>query len=265
MENQNIGLLKVDVKSPQIIAGEKTIVNLLIRNPFPNSITIESIEAPNSSLLKEDNRFVSTFKKIFNRELKEQTSKIVKQSIKVQPLTASFIQEVSHDLLDSKDPKPTLPNKRLIESGQEDIASFEIETADWLLTKPTTVELYAVIKYTINDQYKSQIIPIVLQIQPPVKSIISGSILGGVLGHTVRELTSKTPEVNISLLAVFIMSIIVAIILAKRENSNKGFITLEDFSGAFFIGVMIGYMGTEYFDSILKGVAGKDVDINITH
>ncbi|MEA2029900.1 MAG: hypothetical protein U9N49_13140 [Campylobacterota bacterium] len=182
---------------------------------------------------------------------------MIKASLHTTPLTASFIQEVSSDLIGKKDPKPNT-QVRMIESGQEDIASFEIETANWLLTKPTTVELYAVIKYKINDQHKSQIVPIVLQIQPPVFSIIIGTISGGVLGHAVRELTSKDPGLSISLLAVIIMSIISAIILAKRDNTNKGFITLEDFSGGFFIGTMIGYMGTEYFESILTNLSGNE-------
>jgi len=262
MENGNIGLLKVDVKSPQIIAGQRTIVNLLIRNPFPNAIQIESIEAPNSSILKEDNRFFSTFKKIFNRQLQEKTSHILKNSMQSKPLTASFIQEVESGLIDKEAPQITT-QMRQIESGQEDIASFEIETADWLLTKPTTVELYAVIKYKIGDQHKSQIVPIVLQIQPPVLSIIIGTISGGALGNLVRHLTASSNEMlSVSLLAVIIMSLIAAIILAKREDSNKGFITLEDFFGAFFIGVMIGYMGTEYFESILTSMSGSEFDFN---
>ena len=52
MDSIKSGLLKVEVKAPKIIAGESTIVNLLITNPFSESIYIESIKAPSSSLLK---------------------------------------------------------------------------------------------------------------------------------------------------------------------------------------------------------------------
>jgi len=267
MSDTNIGLLKVDVKSPQVIAGQKSIVNLLIRNPFPHAISIESIEAPNSSILKEENRYLSIIKKLFKPNKNEisdsTTTSVIQQSLQIKPLTAFFIHELSNELIDPKEPKSPEENKHLIQSGQEDIAFFEIETADWLLTKPTTVELYAMIKYKINTEHKSQIVPIVLQIQPPVLSIITGTLFGGTLGHLARHLTSNDPAMmSVSLLAVLIMSLIAAIILAKREDSNKGFITLEDFYGAFFIGVMIGYMGTEYFESILSGVS--DFDINKT-
>jgi hypothetical protein len=267
MENSNIGLLKVDVKSPQIVAGERTIVNLLIRNPFPNSIEIESIEAPNSSILKKENRYYSLFKKVFSKRLEHETSNLVNESLHFKPLTASFVQDISQDFakeLKAGKTPASKPALRLIESGQEDIASFEIETADWLFIKPTTVELYAVIKYKIDNQIKSQIVPIVLQIQPPVLSIIIGTVSGGTLGHLVRQLTTTDAMMSVSLLAVVIMSLVLAIILAKREDFNKGFITLEDFYGAFFIGTMVGYMGTEYFESILSQLGSNQIDTNLS-
>ncbi|MBN2826013.1 MAG: hypothetical protein JXQ76_11850, partial [Campylobacterales bacterium] len=183
------------------------------------------------------------------------TTNMIKTSLQTKPLTASFIQDLNKDIGSSKEPNINDIQLRLIDSGQEDIASFEIETADWLMIKPTSVELYAVIRYKINNQHKSQIVPIVLQIQPPVLSIIIGSISGGALGHLVRQLTLVDGEMmSVSLLAVIMMSFIAAIILSKRDDTNKGFVTLEDFFGAFFIGTMIGYIGTEYFENILNGL-----------
>jgi hypothetical protein len=45
------GLLGIEVKAPPVIAGQLTTISFVMRNPFPSPVTIESIEAPTSSLL----------------------------------------------------------------------------------------------------------------------------------------------------------------------------------------------------------------------
>lgn len=129
--------------------------------------------------------------------------------------------------------------------------------------KPTKLELHALIKYRIGSENKSQIIPIDLLVQPPVKAIVIGSTSGGILGYLTRQVTNiginfnDLGAIGISIFGVMLMATISAIILSKREES-KGFITLENFYGAFFVGTMIGYIGTEYFDKILSKLDDTD-------
>lgn len=304
MENQNTGLLKVDVKSSTVIAGQPTTINLLLKNPFSESIYIESIEAPSSSLLKKEvveikkNKIQKEEKMIgkkwdkwdilkkflmpdmgigwiyahFSKEIEKKSINInldknsklgIKGSLEKNyelNINSNEGNEILLDLQEIEDKENySRVEQNVIEMGQEDIASFEIQVKNWLFIKPRTLELYAIIRYRIGDNKKSQIIPINLHVQPPTKSIIIGTTVGGTLGYISKQLTNtgisfgNMEAIGISLVGVIIMSVIAAVILSKREES-KGFITLEDFYGAFFVGTMIGYIGTEYFDNLLSNL-----------
>jgi hypothetical protein len=151
--------------------------------------------------------------------------------------------------------------ERVINPHQEDIATFEIKTANWLLIKPTSITLHALIKYRVNDEKRSQVIPINLSIQPPVTSLIIGAGSGGILGFLAKQINSGLLIHNmetifpfaISILGVVVMATIAAIVLSRKEGTQS-FVTLEDFYGAFVVGVLIGYLGTDYFDNLLGQV-----------
>lgn len=152
---------------------------------------------------------------------------------------------------------------RVIPPQQEDLASFELKTAHWLLVKPKVLELHALIRYKVGTERRSQVVPVILSLQPPVKSIVLGSASGSILGYLARHLTSgmtfdslSSGGVIINLLGVIVMATILAIVLSRQESS-KGFVTLEDFYGAFVAGAVLGYVGTTFFDSIMStGVSG---------
>jgi len=150
--------------------------------------------------------------------------------------------------------------ERIIPPQQEDLASFELQTAHWLLVKPKVLELHALIRYRVGNETRSQVVPVSLSIQPPVTAIILGSVSGGVLGYLARQLntgiaieTLFITKSLVSLLGIVVMSTILAVVLSRQESS-KGFVTLEDFYGAFVVGVLLGYTGTEYFSQVLTSV-----------
>lgn len=153
--------------------------------------------------------------------------------------------------------------KRTIPPLQEDLASFELTTAHWLLVKPKILDLYALITFTVGGDFRSQVVPVTLSIQPPVKSIVAGAVSGGILGWLARQLNHGGLPAEIlsatslvSLLGVIVMSMILAIVLS-RQDTSKGFVTLEDFYGAFVVGAMLGYTGTKYFESSIRPTNGS--------
>ncbi|MBC3383415.1 hypothetical protein [Pseudomonas sp. SWRI179] len=152
---------------------------------------------------------------------------------------------------------------REIPPYQEDLASFELQTAHWLFVKPKVLDLYALIKFRVGDEPRSQVVPVTVSVQPPVKSIVLGAVSGGILGWLARQLNNGilSPEFSIaasivSALGIIVMAMILAIVLSRQESS-KGFVTLEDFYGAFVVGAILGYAGTQYFETSLKAVAGN--------
>jgi hypothetical protein len=152
-----------------------------------------------------------------------------------------------------------IEGKQIIPPHQEDIASFELRTAHWLLVTPQVLQLYVVIRYRLGNEQRSQVVPLSLSLHPPVTAIVLGGICGGILGYVAHLLSSSNQSfaaVNIlvSVLGITVMATILAIVLS-RQQAAKGFVTLEDFYGAFVVGVLLGYTGTVYFESALKAVS----------
>lgn len=322
------GLLGVEVKAPPVIAGQLTTISFVIRNPFASPITIESIEAPTSSLLSRSLSIItkgSTQSEMAAKKadrsspieggdttygtqaqpksiaagILEKFGKIAVSEFAVGPLVARFPDEsrrvinvkmernskltvdghlgpadkINIENAEGADVRvninpaalaretATKGEERIISQYQEDIATFEIKTAKWLLIKPTSITIHALIKYRVDNEQRSQVIPINLSIQPPVASLVIGAGSGGILGFLAKQINSgvlinnmeHTFPFAISILGVVVMATIAAIVLSRKEGTQS-FVTLEDFYGAFVIGVMIGYLGTGYFDNLLGQV-----------
>lgn len=242
----------------------------------------------------------SDSKKSLSQRLLSAVMGIRIQEIKVGPLTAGFPSESAREFRINLEPQSKLtvkspfgPNdrvlinsaegaevvidipqeqsstgsansakERMIPSQQEDLASFELKTAHWLLVKPKVLELYALIRFRVGTEPRSQVVPVTLSVQPPVKSIVLGTLSGGILGWLARQLNKGlVPEGAslaasiISILGIIVMATIISIVLSRQESS-KGFVTLEDFYGAFVVGAILGYTGTQYFETALKTAVG---------
>jgi cation transport regulator ChaC len=290
---QTAGVLSVEVKAPPIVAGTTTTVTLVIRNPFPHQVVIDSIEAPSSPPLlprrtrhagEVDGPEPSLFRSLVSRltafELKE---------VSLGPLVAHFPSSRGRQINVSLAPRSKftvktpfglqdrvnissdegaeilfdVPEERRlseqtatsIAAYQEDVATFELPTEHWLLVTPKILDLYAVIRYRLGEAQRSQVVPFSVAIRPPLTAIVCGSIAGAVLGYVAHQLavtTSFAPlPTAIAVVGVIVMAVILAIVLSRQENT-KGFVTLEDFYGAFVVGVLLGYTGTAYFEGVLK-------------
>jgi len=299
---QITGLLSVEVKASPVIAGTEATITLVIRNPFPDQVVIETIEAPSSAPLlprtrrataenviqggKESfwRRLISSLKafevkevslgplvahfpqprgRAFNIEIEQDSKVTFKTPLGPQDSVNMTVQRGANVIFDTPPQQSTTRSDGGVEGmqippHQEDIASFELRTAHWLLVTPQVLQLYAVIRYRLGNEPRRQVVPLFLSIYPPVTAIVLGGICGGILGYAARQLTSTNPSFAaastiISILGIAVMATILAIVLS-RQQAAKGFVTLEDFYGAFVIGVLLGYTGTGYFEGVLKSV-----------
>ncbi len=253
------GFLAIEIKSFPVIAGTVTSVNMIIRNPFSEQVIIESIQAPSSApllplLSPTDDQ--SKQEKFFYKLLAPLSSLQFKE-IQLGALTAKFPSlpgrsfhinmepkskltlktpfeandsihinqaeeaEVIVDIAEQSTSSGEIKNERIIHPQQEDLASFELKTAHWLFVKPKVLDLYALVKYRVGEQSHSQVVPVSLSIQPPVSSMIVGSVLGSALGWLAKQLNDLTHINNfltlssiVSLLGVIVMAMILAIVLS---------------------------------------------------
>jgi hypothetical protein len=137
----------------------------------------------------------------------------------------------------------------------EVVQYFPFKTSGWLMFKPTKLHISVQIRYEINSEERSQVVGASLDVKPPLSAMVIGSLTGSVLGTTARistqPITFDPKAVFITYFSAIVMSLI-ATILLSRKTGAQGFITVEDFFGAFVVGTLIGYTGSSYFSSIMQ-------------
>jgi hypothetical protein len=146
----------------------------------------------------------------------------------------------------------------------ETVQYIPFKTSGWLLFKPTKLNISVQLRYrayiknrTDADAFsddRTQIVSASLDVRPTLTSMIAGGLFGAVLG-TLARIFSQPVNPNyrvwfVTMFSAIVMSLI-ATILLSRKTGTQGFITVEDFFGAFVIGAIIGYTGTSYFNSII--------------
>jgi len=149
------------------------------------------------------------------------------------------------------DDTPDEPETHKVRPHCDKVAYFSIVSNGWLFFTPQRINLSTEIRYKMAGQERTQVVSSYFDIKPPLASMIVGSLLGGSLGSIARILQAgaafEFQSAIVSVGACVIMSLIAAIALS-RKSGTQGFITVEDFFGAFVIGSLIGYGGSEYFD-----------------
>jgi len=136
-----------------------------------------------------------------------------------------------------------------IPPGSEQIFTISVRTTSWLLFTPRRFPVNIQLDYVANGNKRTQVIASSFSINPPLTSILIGAVIGGGLGAVARILQTPADFSVASAVqgvAAIVMSVIASITLSRKTNAQS-FITVEDFFGAFAIGALIGYGGSEYF------------------
>jgi hypothetical protein len=165
-----------------------------------------------------------------------------------------------------------LITKQRVEPHCEIVAYFQIQTNGWLLFKPARMDLNTQICYTVNGQLRTQVSSCCLDVKPPLKSIVIGSLLGAALGSLARSLQPLAAEPNpawkwgpfaVGTGSAMVLSVMATVALSRRTGA-QGFITVEDFFGGFVVGTLIGYQGQSYFDNtVMKQISVESVSQNL--
>lgn len=150
------------------------------------------------------------------------------------------------------------PDVTIIPPRSERVFSVSIRTNHWVLFTPQRFPVNIQLAYSILGKERTQVVTASFAINPPLTSILIGSVIGGGLGASARALQSPA-DLNVSFLvqgvAAIVMSVIAAITLSRKSGAQS-FITVEDFFGAFAVGALIGYGGSEYFRRAILPTSG---------
>lgn len=140
----------------------------------------------------------------------------------------------------------------------EAVAYFQVKTSGWLFFKPKRINMTSQLKYRVQGVEKTQVISGALDIHPPLRSMVIGSVVGAALGNLAQSLSTITAMTNfedweglaLKCGTAVIMSVIATVALSRKTGS-QGFITVEDFFGGFVVGTLIGYGGVQYFEQAI--------------
>lgn len=179
-------------------------------------------------------------------------------NIRAEEEARVVLTQGDREALESKDQESLEEDQpQIIQPRCERVAYVTILTNGWLFFTPQRVSLSTEIFYKIENLEKTQVINSYFDVKPPLGSMIFGAIVGGGLGSSARMLQGdgflSFEQTAVRMGAAITMSLIAAIALA-RKSGTQGFITVEDFFGAFVIGSLIGYGGSEYFENALLPV-----------
>jgi len=147
-----------------------------------------------------------------------------------------------------------------VEPHCDSVMYISLSTKNWLLFKPTVLQLSPQLKYRIEGTERTQVISTAISVKPPMRAVVIGALLGAILGSLAKQFQTPAafalPASLISIGGAATMSLIATIALS-RKSGTQGFITVEDFYGGFAVGALIGYGGSQYFERAIlpnKGI-----------
>ncbi|MDX2212038.1 MAG: hypothetical protein SFY66_01995 [Oculatellaceae cyanobacterium bins.114] len=109
-----------------------------------------------------------------------------------------------------------------------------------------------------------------ISIRPSVYSVLTGAVLGGLIGAVARLLQVTPVETfqgvtyidGFRALVSIILAVIlsgIAIIFMARKSDTQSFVSVEDFWGGLLIGFLVGYTGASFFEQ-LTGITNPTSD-----
>lgn len=159
--------------------------------------------------------------------------------------------------------RPPEPVQR-VAPGDSQSYSFKAIMPQWLFITGGQLTFQGVITYRRDNQLHTSTFDLGLTYRPPLRSISLGAVLGAVLGSCAKILKDSGPDiihqkplgVITSTTLAIILSTIAVVYSSRRSNESQPVLTVEDVWGGMILGFLIGYLGNEFFQTVVP-VAGS--------
>ncbi len=171
----------------------------------------------------------------------------------------------------------SLPPTEALQPGSTAVYSLVLTTKQSLFFRPVQYTLQYSINYSFssgkdNKKTYTNNASQLVTIRAPILSVMFGAILGGIAGFFATflqksygggKLNIDPLEMAISLVVTVILSAM-AVVFLVRKSETQSLISVEDFWGGLVIGFLVGYSGTNAFQSLtgidtLAGVSATPV------
>lgn len=162
--------------------------------------------------------------------------------------------------IDGKPPEPV----QVVAAGDSQGYSFKAMMPQWLFITGGQLNFQGVITYRREGQMHTSTFDLGFPYRPPLRSISLGAVFGAILGSTAKILKDSGPDilqqkplgVITSTTLAIILSTIAVVYSSRRSNESQPVLTVEDVWGGMILGFLIGYLGNEFFQTVVP-VAGN--------
>ncbi|MBV9468258.1 MAG: hypothetical protein JOZ57_03375 [Abitibacteriaceae bacterium] len=141
---------------------------------------------------------------------------------------------------------------------------FTLRAAHALFFTPSSFNLDFLVDYTIDGQPNQDVIDHQFSVRAPLWAIITGSIIGSILGYIMKTIFSPPAPASsgfgdgtygaaaylLRLLAYVILATIIVVAFARKKDVQP-ILSIEDFYGGFFVGVLAAYTGPDLLAQFL--------------
>jgi hypothetical protein len=257
------GPLRYDVvtSSPRLEAGSSFSVFVTVTNPYDVPVTIENVstrlpvEFKDPADPRENDSVWGAVKKTFREELEQESRRV------------SYAQSVSG----GEEKAASASQSILLQPGNSAVQAFTLKTKRTLLFTPSTYVLQIETVYRMDGETNHDAIRYQMNVQAPLKSVISGAVFGAIMGGVVRAILGHPSPTNpfagltggevawqvVFFLASMLSSILIASIVVvafARKREAQPIFSIEDFWGGMFVGFAAGYGGEKMLEYVFKDV-----------
>jgi hypothetical protein len=248
----------VETSTPQVEAGKQFSVSVRIVNPYDVPVIIRSVTT------KLPAKFVTSSGpwKGFLEEGEDLLRQIT-HARSLRPLLGSsggeVVQAMGQAGASGQDPEVEL------QPGNSTVKVFTVRTVNALFFVPSLYNLNIEVEYKIDEKTNHDTVAYEMNVRAPLGAIITGSVIGSIVGYFVRAgldptilinlLTTPTTEGCIrfwtGLLTAVLIGGVVVVAFARKKDAQP-ILSIEDFWGGLFVGFLSAYGG----EGLLKQVTG---------
>jgi hypothetical protein len=143
--------------------------------------------------------------------------------------------------------------------GDSNGYSFKAMMPQWLWITGGQLSFQGVIMYRREGQVHTSAFELGFPFRPPLLSTSLGALVGAVLGSAAKILKESGPAILQQKPLDYLPPVILALILSsiaviyssRRSNETHPVLTVEDVWGGMILGFLIGYLGNEFFQTVM--------------
>ncbi len=157
---------------------------------------------------------------------------------------------------DKTAPVEILDGEVQLAPGDTLVHMFTIRSTHWFFATTEGREAQLIVSYLVDNISRRQAETIKFTTRTRIISPVLGSVTGGFLGCLCKIFIAnqRKPDISLELGWQSIVSIIFAVVatlMAVRRLGTQPVFTVEDVYGGFVLGFLIGYLGRDFFESLI--------------